>query len=596
VSAASLVKLMQANELLRQGKPEAALAMTQRLAGKLPQDADVNTLMSNILLRMGRLEQSHFYAQRALATRPDDANLVHNLAMTSMAVGKEQEAIDGFHRALAMRPEHVDARLALINILMDKRRGAEALEHCRKALAIAPNAQVSISYAAALSSLSEQDEAVAFLRGAVRLHPREARLREALALAINAQYGADPREVFAAHTDFAELVDAIKPPFRATYIPRKDPHRRLRVALVSPDLRAHSVSFFIEPFLEHFDREQLEVVCFNTNRGEDATTRRLKSRASLWRDASSMTEVDIGRQMSEDRIDIAVDLAGHTDGNSLLAFALRIAPVQVTCIGYPDTTGLKQMDYRIVDSHTDPPDPALGFDARATEKLWRLDPCFLCYRPVEGAPEPALAAHEGVVFGSFNAARKTTPGTARLWSRILQSVPGSRLALKSQDFSDPLIPERMLARFAQHGIGPERIEILRPTKAIADHLALYSRIDIGLDPIPYHGTTTTCEALWMGVPVVTHAGRIHADRVGVSLLSNVGAPELIGRDEDDYVRVAVELASDPARLGAYRATLRQRLAASPICDPKGYAERLGAAFRAMWRAYCGEQGTASLSP
>jgi len=243
-----------------------------------------------------------------------------------------------------------------------------------------------------------------------------------------------------------------------------------------------------------------------------------------------------------------------------------------------------------VDSFTDPlgvPEGELGFDERATETLVRLDPCFLCYRPPPDAPLPFRdPAFPGPIFGSFNATKKINRSVIALWARVLEATPGSRLLLKAFDLRDPAVPERITGRFADRGIDASRLIFLPATKGLAEHLAVYSRVDVGLDPLPYNGTTTTCEALWMGVPVVTLAGRTHAGRVGVSLLNNVGAPELVTQSEDEYVAAASRLAQDGARLAQYRATLRGMMAASPLCDAPGFAARLGDALRRMWSAHC----------
>jgi predicted O-linked N-acetylglucosamine transferase (SPINDLY family) len=583
-------KLAQAQSLLSENKPDAALAIVQRLAVKSPADPDINGLMAMTLLRLGRLDQSIFYARRAAQAAKDDPNTNANLAIVLVAAGKKDEGVAILRQVIEKSPEYHEARLAMMNLLLEERRSAEALALCKDGLAISWHAQLSVSYAAALISLSENEEAVQFLHEAITRFPNETYLAASLCLALNAMHGADPAEIAAAHRAYGALLDRIKPPFRATYAPKKDPAKRLRIALVSPDFRQHSVAYFIEPWLEHFDRERFEIVCYSTNRTSDAVSERLKSHATLWRDAASMIELQLAAKMSEDRIDIAIDLAGHTEGNSLQAFSLRMAPIQMTYLGYPDTTGLTQMDYRIVDSLTDPPDPAL--DARHTEKLLRIDPCFLCYRPSPDAPDPLpirnpqSAIHNPITFGSFNAGRKLSGPVLDLWARILKSVPNSRLVLKAQDFGDPAIPKRLYARLASQGITEDRVEILKAPKGMAEHLSLYNKVDIGLDPMPYNGTTTTCEALWMGVPVVTLAGNRHAGRVGVSLLTNVGLPELIAKDEIDYLNIAVNLANDPARLATYRTNVRQRMAASPLCDPAGFARRFELALRQVWTEWC----------
>jgi predicted O-linked N-acetylglucosamine transferase (SPINDLY family) len=600
------LRLAQAQDLLSQNRADAALGILQRLAPKAAADPDVNSLMATTLLRLGRLDQAAYYARRAAAAAPNDPGKLTNLAIVLVSISKEGEGPELLRRIVKDHPAYHEARAALMTLLLWDRRAAEVMELGREGLAIGWHSKVAVNYAAALVALCENDEAVKFLREAIARFPDEVHLAASMCLALNAMHGADPEEIARAHRAYGALLDRVKPEFRATYAPAKDPDKKLRVALISPDLRQHSVAYFIEPWLEQFDRERFEVVCYSTNRNFDAFSKRFKSYASAWRDASSMIELQLAAKLSEDRIDIAIDLAGHQEGNSLKAFALRMAPVQITYLGYPDTTGVTQMDCRIVDSLTDPPDPAL--DARHTERLLRIDPCFLCYRPPADAPDvgcrmssvgtgttnlPAPTSDirlptSPVTFGSFNAGRKLSGPLLETWARILKAVPNSRLLLKAQGFADPAVPKRLYARLGDHGIDQDRVEILMPPKGVAEHLSLYGRVDIGLDPFPYNGTTTTCEALWMGVPVITLAGNRHAGRVGVSVLTNVGLSELIAPTMERYLEIAVGLASDRPRLLEYHRTLRARMAASPLCNAKGFARRFESALRDAWRGWCRE--------
>src|SRR5690606_27108078 len=261
----------------------------------------------------------------------------------------------------------------------------------------------------------------------------------------------------------------------------------------------------------------------------------------------------------------------------------RAAPIQASLIGYPNTTGVAAIDYRFTDTFADPP----GADDRHAERLIRLDPCFLCYDPPRDAPDPAHEPNgDTITFASFNAAMKINDPLIALWSRLLAEVPAARLLLKAFDFRDAALRDAIRARFAAAGADPARIEILPPIADSGGHLALYRRVDIALDTFPYHGTTTTCEALYMGVPVVTLAGRTHAARVGVSLLNAVGLPDLIANTPDDYIATARGLAADPARRASLRETLRQRVLDSPLCDGPAYAARFTDALRTIWRDWC----------
>ena len=284
--------------------------------------------------------------------------------------------------------------------------------------------------------------------------------------------------------------------------------------------------------------------------------------------------------------DILVDLAGHTSGNRLLVFARRPAPVQVTFLGYCDTTGMNAMDYRLTDSHADPPGTTEHLHAERVVRLPETAWCFLPCDPSPPVEPPPVLGLGSATFGCFNVRRKITDEALTVWSRLLGEVPGSRLLLKSLGFCDTSVRHRVRATLASTGIAAERIELIGWVPTLAEHLALYRRVDIALDTFPYNGTTTTCEALWMGVPVVTLAGQAHASRVGVSLLTNAGLPELIAADADNYIRIASRLAADVSRLAALRAGLRGRMAASPLVDAPRFARNVEHAYREMWRAWC----------
>jgi predicted O-linked N-acetylglucosamine transferase (SPINDLY family) len=289
----------------------------------------------------------------------------------------------------------------------------------------------------------------------------------------------------------------------------------------------------------------------------------------------------------QDNIDILVDLSGHTGTNRLPVFARKPAPVQVTYLGYPNTTGLSTIDYRLTDAWADPPGKTERWH---TETLIRLPHGFLCYRPPNATPAvapPPVQANGHITFGSFNSLVKTTPAVVACWAHILQQVPDARLVIKNKSFRDPSVCARYQGLFAEHGIAPERLELVGWIDNLNNHLELYHRLDIALDPFPYNGTTTTCEALWMGVPVITLAGHTHAGRVGVSLLSRLDLTDLIAGDPDDYTQRAVRLAQDRATLARLRPRLRPRLQASSLCDGPAFARDVEAAYREMWRGWCG---------
>jgi predicted O-linked N-acetylglucosamine transferase (SPINDLY family) len=338
--------------------------------------------------------------------------------------------------------------------------------------------------------------------------------------------------------------------------------------------------------LKHHDHNQFEILCFSDIARPDAMTAQLRAGADAWHDIHGQSDENVTKLIHENKIDILIDLAGHSAHNRLLVFARRPAPVQINYLGYPASTGLSAMDYRLTDMHSDPPGKT---EHLHTEEMLRLPTTNWCYSPMDGAPavgpSPA-AAGKPICFGSFNHLEKITPRTVALWSRILREVPSSRLFLKSSGFGTPSVRRQVAERFASHGIVPDRLDFIGREPNILSHFALYDRMDISLDTFPYHGTTTTCDAIWMGVPVVTLAGNVHLSRVGASLLSSVGLPDLIARDEDQYVAIATQLARDIPRLADLRGSLREQMKASPLMDAPRFARNVESAYRDVWRRWC----------
>ncbi|HEY1108182.1 MAG TPA: hypothetical protein VGE76_06110, partial [Opitutaceae bacterium] len=369
----------------------------------------------------------------------------------------------------------------------------------------------------------------------------------------------------------------------------RDAERRLRVAILSPDLREHSCAYFLEPLLAHLDRERFEVYLYHDHFREDAVSARLKTYAAQWRNFIGQPAPVVEKAIRADCPDILIDLAGHTGMSARLPlFAKRLAPVQMTYLGYPDTTGLPAMDYRLTDGIADPEGEA---DAFATERLVRFSSCAWSYNPPATAPEvaaPPSAARGSITFGCFNTLGKITDETLAVWARLLGSVSGSRLLLKAAGLGEPEERARLHTRLAAAGFASDAVELLERTPDTASHLALYRRVDIALDTWPYHGTTTTCEALWMGVPVISLRGDRHVSRVGASLLTAVGREKWIADSPEDYLTRARDLASDLPRLAATRDGLRDQLRQSALCDHAGQAARFGAALRACWVEWCAE--------
>jgi protein O-GlcNAc transferase len=398
----------------------------------------------------------------------------------------------------------------------------------------------------------------------------------------NANYdpGATPAAVFAMHVLWGREHE--RPPrFAHPNVP--EPGRPLRVGYVSPDLRRNAVMVFMDPVLANHDPAEVAVFLYADVRRPDTTTARLRAAAPGWRDIAGMSDDDAAALVHADGIDVLVDLAGHLMEGRLGVFAQRPAPVQVTYMGYPSTTGLRAIDYRLTDAVADP----LGEPSYHVEELWRLPRGFSCYAPPAKAPDvsPSPALLRGhVTFGSKHKIEKLNPSVLALWARVLHAVPGSRMILYRRRLGE--VMDQVACGFADHGIGADRIDLRNRMPDGRHHLAVYEEIDVSLDAFPWTGPTTACDALWMGAPVVTWSGARHAARMVASVLASAGLDDWIGRSPDEYVAIAARLAADVPRLAEIRRGLRPRVAASALCDGPSFTRDLESAYRAMWQRWC----------
>ena len=527
--------------------------------------------------------------QEAAAISPDDLSLMIPLAGCLRALGKLEEAAAQCRRAIDLSPRWVEPYNRLAEILTTLGRFSEVEEVYRQAIALEethPGAHFNLG--TNLQGQGRPDEAAAELRRAVELAPNWPAAHSRLLLVMLHQDGVDPQAMFKMHQQWANRHGFVGLPRDIRYSNNCDPHRKLRIGYLSSDFREHSVMYFLEPVLANYDRLAFEVYCYSVVPGyeQDSTTKRVQNHVDVWRDITKHGLAEVVKLIRADGIDILVDLSGHTAPRLLQVMSARPAPVQMTGWGYPATTGLSSIDYRLTDSIADPPGQ---WDRWHTERLVRLDPCGWCYGPPEDAPPvapPPSLVNGFITFGSFNLLAKMGPRVVDLWSRILKEVSRSRLLLKAQSFSDEPTRQRILEAFGKGGIDANRLDLLPRTEGTVKHLSLYDRVDIALDPFPYNGTTTTCEALWMGVPVVSLEGTSHAARVGASLLNAAELSDSIGHSSEEYVRIAAQLAADRDRLASLRASMRARLEASPLRDEINYTRRLESAYRVMWESWC----------
>lgn len=569
---------------LQQGKPLEAIPLLKQALKIDPRSAVCGMRLGLAYLAAGQLAEAEKQLRQITTQHPQFHEAWDNLGMVLKSAGRIEDALGAHHRSVEIHPRYAPGwyNLGMTHSLMG--RSSAALACHERALAIDPShPHAHYGRGQSLQQLHRVEDAIAAYDLQLSRNPHHHDTRSSRLLALNYR-SHHPREtVFAEHADYGERVeaDAKREAMPRSSDPAMEPSaagKRLRIAFVSPDLRTHSVACFLEPLLAHLDRTQFEICLYHDHFVIDAVSERLRSYATLWRHIVGMPDPSVEKQIREDAPDIVVDLAGHTGLNRLPLFARRLAPVQITYLGYPNTTGLSTIDYKLTDAWADPEPQA---DAFHTERLRRFAPCAWAYQPPVDAPEPmplpCLQA-SGVAFGSFNNFSKISDSTLALWAQVLAAVPDSRLVLKSQTTTDLAF----FSRLKRCGLDASRVELLAPADSVRGHLELYAKLDIALDTFPYHGTTTTCEALWMQRPVVTLAGDRHASRVGISLLNAIGHPEWIAQNEGDYVQIAAALAHDRASTADISRRLRDSLRASPLFDHRGQAARFGSVLRSCW--------------
>jgi protein O-GlcNAc transferase len=570
-----------------EGRFDEAVAHYRRVIDLDPRYAGTYNSIGVVLQAKGQYDEAMTSFRKAIEIDPDFFAAYTNLGNVLLKQEYPDEAIACYRKALELNPKYAKAHCSMGIALQDKGLLDEAMAHYQKAMQLDPHLAEAVSnLGRVFHARGLFDEAETYYRRALQLKPDFPLCYSNLLLLMNYSSRHTPEAVFAEHLQFAEQCTA---PLSSAVLPHandRSPSRRLKIGYVSPDFRRHSVNYFLEPVLASHNHEHYEIFCYSDVLVPDTVTERLQGHADQWRNIAGMPDGQAAELIRKDGIDILVDLAGHTGYNRMLLFARKPAPLQVSWLGYPNTTGLKTIDYRIVDGYTDPPGLT---DPFYTEQLVRMPESFLCYMPDSDSPEVGdlQAMTSGhITFGSFNNFTKETREVLALWAEMLAGIPDSRLLLKAKGFDDPGTKDRVAGVFAEKGIDSGRIELLAHETSFSGHLGLYNRIDIALDPFPYNGTTTTCEALWMGAPVITLAGNTHASRVGMSLLTNIGLPELVATTSEEYLAIAVNLANDLTRLRSLRESLRDRMKKSTLMNTERFTANLESCYREMWRNYC----------
>lgn len=555
-----------------------------------PRHARASYNLALIEQQSGLKDQAVRHFRQSLEVRPAHADAWYQLGKLLRDEGKLADAASCFGQALNVDADHFNAQLALAMALESMCRLPEAITAYAKAAGLRPgNSSVHNNLGNALVNHCQLREAVDAFQQALKLDPSDARIHSNLLVCLNYDPNITNDATYDEHVKWAQNHALPVAHDGATPANDANPERRLKVGFVSPGMDAGAVQYFLAPLLANISTEAFELFAYLTQAPRQSLNlqfKQLRSRFTKWCDVSHMTPLEAAEQIRADSIDILVDLSGHTPGHGLLTFALKPAPVQVTWLDYFNTTGLSAMDYLVSDAtHT----PEI-FGQKFTEQLVRLPHSRLCYAPPAYAPAVAAAPSQRnrhITFGCFNRLSKLTPQAIALWSKLLQAIPDARLILKSNSLNDPSSWPECHGWFQQHGIDPARIE-LRPASPHPQMLAEYGDIDIALDPFPYNGGLTTCEALWMGVPVIALLGDRMIARQSAALLTAAGLKQFIANDRTQYIDIAKAWAADPVRLAQLRKTLRTQIASSPLCDGKQFAHDMEHLYRTIWKKWCAD--------
>jgi protein O-GlcNAc transferase len=599
------------------GRPAQAAECYRQTLRCNPEHQDAHVNLGNVLLSLGTPAEAEESYRQALRLNPQHPDALTNLGVLLAEKHQNDEANACFRQALRADPQHPHALFHLGNHLKDQGQWTQAEDCYRHALHRNPNQadacnnlgivlfrqgrldEAAVCYRQALrinpahgdalgnlgiicKELGNLEEAADCFRRAMELRPDDAAAHANLIYLLHYCPGQDAPTILKECRRWTECHAKPLAKFRAPHSNERLPERRLRIGYVSSDLREHPVGRFLLPLLRHHDHTPFEILCYADVEAPDAITEECRRLADQWRPIAGLADEKVAQLIRDDGIDILVDLAMHTGNNRLLVFARKPAPVQVTYLAYCGTTGLDTIDYRLTDPFFDPPGES---DANYSEKSIRLPTTYWCYQPMLATPDvspPPSLTTGFVTFGCLNNFCKVSQPTLECWRRILCELPNSRLLLHVPAGS---AQARLHAFFAQGGIAPERLQFVERVAA-EPYFRTYERIDIALDPFPFGGGTTTCDALWMGVPVITLAGQTAVGRGGVSIMSNLGLTDWIATNVDDYVHLAVAKAMGLSALDVLRRSLRQRMQSSPLMDAAGFARDIENAFRTMWRQWC----------
>ncbi len=573
------------NLFQRHGFRDKAIKEFREVIRLQPENSEAYFRLGVLLSETGKPEDALFCYQKAFRQKPDDARILNNLTEVLNRLNRFDEAKQMAQEALTVHPDLVEAYGNLGNVFKEQGNYKKAAEHFKKALELRPDdARIQYHLGATLLFSNRHKEASEYLQKAIDSDPYFHQAHSSLVYALNYLEEPSREDIFEAHKQWGAQHGTGAKDTDWDWI-KRDPLKKLKVGFVSPDFRAHVVALFTQQLFQHYDKEQFAFFGYAEVERPDTYTSKFMGLSDAWRSIIGINDEEVYQIIQNDQIDILIDLAGHSAGNRLKVFAMKPAPIQISWLGYINTTGLQEMDYRFTDVWVNPPETQAFY----TEELVYLPNSFTCYEPVSPCPAvsetPALE-NGYVTFGCFNNTNKLSAGVIKAWSNILHRVPGSKLLLKSSHLADDGTVERFKNQFKVHGIPSDRLIFEGPSE-IYDYLASYSKIDIALDPFPHNGGTTSHDALWMGVPLVTLQGDRYVGRFGVSILNNLGHPEWIGSSKKHYTEIAVHLTKNVEHLNQIRQNLRQEMASSPLCDGPAFSQHFGEALRKVWKKFCG---------
>jgi predicted O-linked N-acetylglucosamine transferase (SPINDLY family) len=565
--------------LQEQGQHVEAIGCFHRAVQLKPDFVDAYSNLGNVLREYGAPAEAMVCFSRVLELRPDDAEAFNKLGNSLRDLTRLEEAIICYRRAVELRPDFAEAYNNLGNVLKESGQMCEAVVCYERAIELKADFAVALNnLGVVLNGLGRHEESISRYRRALDIQPDYSGAHSNLLMTMQYCDGITLAALADAHAEFDRRHAA---PLFPAKRPLKNTTTRLRVGFVSSDFGRHPVGYFLVGAFENLSHHSIETICYSQRIVKDDFTERFRSASTQWRDVVGLTDERLVEQIREDRIDILFDLAGHTARNRILVFARKPAPIQIAWIGYEGTTGLSAMDYLLADEQMIPKDAEKYY----RETILRMPDGYVCYERSETAPSVGslpLSTNGYATFGSFNNPAKLTSKVIEVWSKILRSVPNSKLVLKYRGLTEPAVKQHFIDEFSANGVDPLQLELL-PQSSYADYLSTYQRIDVALDPFPFVGGATTCEALWMGVPVLTWPGETFAGRHSLSHLVNVGLTEMVAAGPDDYVEMAVSLAGNAARLSEIRSSLRERMATSPLCNTKRFADNLAAMLQRIWK-------------